>query len=97
MTVREHAHDKEGWLALMADEVVIEDPIGPSVTNPDGNGVRGKEVGSFFDKTIGASQVTVTCEETFPSSSPGRAHSGAELRSRAASWRRAWRVHLPRQ
>ena len=34
----------------MADEVVIEDPIGPSVTNPDGNGVRGKEVGSFFDQ-----------------------------------------------
>ena len=62
-------------MALMADEVVIEDPIGPSVTNPDGNGVRGKEVGSFFDKTIGASQVTVTCEETFPSSSPKRSRT----------------------
>ena len=70
-----NTHDKEGWLALMADEVVIEDPIGPSVTNPDGNGVRGKEVGSFFDKTIGASQVTVTCEETFPSSSPKRSRT----------------------
>ena len=23
-----NTHDKEGWLALMADEVVIEDPIG---------------------------------------------------------------------
>ena len=32
------ADDKEGWLALMADDVVIEDPIGPSYTNPDGNG-----------------------------------------------------------
>ena len=70
-----NTHDKEGWLALMADEVVIEDPIGPSVTNPDGNGVRGKEVGSFFDKSIGASQVTVTCEETFPSSSPKRSRT----------------------
>lgn len=28
------AHDREGWLALMADDVVIEDPIGKSVTNP---------------------------------------------------------------
>ena len=67
-----NTHDREGWLALMADDVVIEDPIGPSVTNPDGNGVRGKDaVAAFYDKTIGASQVTVTCEETFPSSSPG--------------------------
>ena len=27
----------------MADDVVVEDPIGESVTNPDGTGVRGKE------------------------------------------------------
>lgn len=27
----------------MADDVVIEDPIGKSVTNPDGSGIKGKE------------------------------------------------------
>jgi len=65
------AHDREGWLALMADDVVIEDPIGKSVTNPDGDGVKGKEaVGAFFDNNIAANQLTITCEETFPSSSP---------------------------
>jgi steroid delta-isomerase len=65
------ARDREGWLALMADDVVIEDPIGKSVTNPDGTGVRGKEgVGAFFDSNIAANQLTITCEETFPSSSP---------------------------
>ncbi|OBG77467.1 steroid delta-isomerase [Mycobacterium sp. E2462] len=65
------AHDRTGWLALMADDVVIEDPIGQSVTNPDGTGVRGKEaVGAFFDTNIAANQLTITCEETFPSSSP---------------------------
>jgi steroid delta-isomerase len=65
------AHDREGWLALMADDVVIEDPIGKSVTNPDGTGVRGKEaVGAFFDSNIAVNQLTITCEETFPSSSP---------------------------
>ena len=65
------AHDRDGWLALMADDVVIEDPIGKSVTNPDGTGVRGKEaVGAFFDSNIAANQLTITCEETFPSSSP---------------------------
>ncbi|WP_235624161.1 nuclear transport factor 2 family protein [Mycolicibacterium goodii] len=63
--------DREGWLALMADDVVIEDPIGQAVTNPDGTGVRGKDaVASFFDQNIGPNQLTVTCEETFPSSSP---------------------------
>ncbi|BBZ47274.1 ketosteroid isomerase family protein [Mycobacterium parmense] len=65
------AHDREGWLALMAEDVVIEDPIGKSVTNPDGTGVRGKEaVGAFFDTNIAANRLTITCEETFPSSSP---------------------------
>ncbi|QUR69039.1 ketosteroid isomerase family protein [Mycobacterium spongiae] len=63
--------DREGWLSLMADDVVIEDPIGKSVTNPDGEGIKGKEaVGAFFDANIAVNQLTVTCEETFPSSSP---------------------------
>jgi steroid delta-isomerase len=63
--------DKEGWLALMADDVVLEDPIGEAITNPDGNGVRGKEaVAAFYDANIGPNQLTVTCEATFPSSSP---------------------------
>ena len=65
------AHDREGWLALMADDVVVEDPIGKSVTNPDGTGVKGKEgVAAFYDDNIAANQLTITCEETFPSSSP---------------------------
>jgi steroid Delta-isomerase len=65
------AHDKDGWLALMADDVVIEDPIGPSYTNPEGNGAHGKEaVSAFWDKTIGIATIKITCEETFPSSSP---------------------------
>ncbi|MGV0835460.1 nuclear transport factor 2 family protein [Mycolicibacterium thermoresistibile] len=65
------AGDREGWLALMADDVVIEDPIGQAITNPDGTGVRGKAaVGEFYDTNIGPNRLTVTCEETFPSSSP---------------------------
>jgi steroid delta-isomerase len=63
--------DKDGWLALMADDVVIEDPIGEAVTNPDGKGVRGKDaVAAFYDTNIGPNRLTVTCEATFPSSSP---------------------------
>ena len=66
------AGDREGWLALMADDVVIEDPIGAAVTNPDGTGVRGKDGVSQRSTTpaSGRHQSTITCEETFPSSSP---------------------------
>ncbi len=63
--------DREGWLALMADDVVVEDPIGEAVTNPGGTGVRGKAaLAAFYDANIGPNQLRVTCEETFPSSSP---------------------------
>lgn len=78
-----HAHDKEGWLALMADDVVIEDPIGKSFTNPDGNGLRGKEaVGGFYDANIAPNELRVTCEDTFPSSSPDEVAHILVLRSK---------------
>ena len=45
------SHDREGWLALMADDIVVEDPIGEAVTNPDGTGVKGKEaLAAFYDR-----------------------------------------------
>ena len=66
------ANDRAAWLALMADDVLIEDPIGPAPTNSDGTGVRGKEnVKAFYDNTIAKTTARrITCEETFPSSSP---------------------------
>jgi steroid Delta-isomerase len=78
-----HAHDKEGWLALMADDVVIEDPIGQSFTNPEGTGIRGKDaVAAFYDANIGPNDLRVTCEETFPSSSPHEVAHILVLRSK---------------
>ncbi|MFN8226016.1 MAG: ketosteroid isomerase family protein [Mycobacterium sp.] len=67
-----NAGDKAAWLALMADDVLIEDPIGEAPTNADGTGIRGKAaVGVFYDDTIGKTTVrSVKAEETFPSSSP---------------------------
>ena len=57
--------DREGWLALMADDVCIEDPIGEAPTNPTGNGVRGKEaVREFYDTNIGPNQLTVETHES---------------------------------
>jgi steroid delta-isomerase len=66
----------------MAPDVVIEDPIGPSYTNPDGLGVRGKEAAAaFYDANIAANTLRVTCEETFPSSSPNEVAHILVLRS----------------
>jgi len=67
----------------MADDVVIEDPIGKSITNPDGTGVRGKDaVAGFYDTNIAANQLAITCEETFPSSDPAEIAHILVLRSK---------------
>jgi steroid delta-isomerase len=52
-----HARDRDGWLALFADDATVEDPIGPSPFDPEGKGHRGKEaIASFYDTVIGPSE-----------------------------------------
>lgn len=47
------ARDKNAWLALYAPDAVIEDPVGPSPFDPEGNGHRGPAARSaFWDKAI---------------------------------------------
>lgn len=44
---------KEEWLALFADDAVLEDPVGPSFFDPEGRGHRGKEaIAAFWDLAI---------------------------------------------
>ncbi len=65
------AHDKEGWLALMADDVCMEDPIGQAPTNPSGEGVKGKSgISDFYDKNIATSQIVIETHESYAASSP---------------------------
>jgi hypothetical protein len=46
--------DKDGWLALYAADAIVEDPVGPSMFDPDGVGHRGKAaLSAFWDLTIG--------------------------------------------
>lgn len=48
------AHDREGWLALFAEDAVVEDPVGPSILDPEGKGHRGKAgIARFYDVAIG--------------------------------------------
>ena len=58
--------DREGWLALWAEAGVIEDPVGPSPLDPEGNGHRGMEaITAFYDNVIAAGDVRFCIRQTF--------------------------------
>lgn len=60
------ASDKQGWLALMADDVLFEDPIGVGPTNPSGEGVRGKAaLSEFWDKNMAPNTIRIETHESF--------------------------------
>jgi steroid delta-isomerase len=51
------ARDRQGWLALFAEDAVVEDPIGPSAFDPEGTGHRGLEaIADFYDDVIAANE-----------------------------------------
>jgi len=51
------AGDRDGWLALFADDAVVQDPIGPSPFDPEGTGHRGIEaIANFYDTVIASSE-----------------------------------------
>jgi steroid delta-isomerase len=44
---------RDEWIALFAEDAVIEDPIGPSPLDPTGEGHHGHAgIAAFWDKTI---------------------------------------------
>jgi len=44
---------KDEWIALFAPDAVIEDPVGRSMFDPEGNGHHGHEgIGAFWDMAI---------------------------------------------
>jgi steroid Delta-isomerase len=46
---------KDDWLALFAPDALVEDPVGPSMLDPEGKGHRGHDgIRSFWDKNFGA-------------------------------------------
>src|SRR6516225_11594410 len=51
-----HAGDRDGWLALFADDALVQDPIGPSPFDPEGKGHRGIDaIAAFYDTVIAPS------------------------------------------
>jgi len=58
--------DRAGWLALWAEDGVVEDPVGVSPLNPSGEGHRGAEkIAAFYDATIGVSDLRFCIRQTF--------------------------------
>jgi steroid delta-isomerase len=45
--------EKDEWLSLFAADAVIEDPVGPSMFDPEGQGHHGRAgISAFWDLTI---------------------------------------------
>jgi steroid delta-isomerase len=46
---------KDEWLALFAPDAVVEDPVGPSLLDPEGKGHHGHDgIGKFWEQNFGA-------------------------------------------
>ncbi|HEX3842436.1 MAG TPA: nuclear transport factor 2 family protein [Acidimicrobiales bacterium] len=60
-------HDREAWLALFTEDSVVQDPIGPSVFDPEGKGHRGLEaIAAFYDNVIAANEsIKFTIQQSF--------------------------------
>lgn len=57
---------KQAWLALFADDAIIEDPIGSSPLDPEGKGHRGKAaIGAFWDMAIDPVELQFTIERSY--------------------------------
>ena len=59
--------DRSEWLSLWAPDAVVQDPIGPSPFDPEGNGHRGPEaIAAFYDKVIAPNElITFEIEHSY--------------------------------
>jgi steroid Delta-isomerase len=61
------AHDREGWLNLFAEDAVVQDPVGPSIFDPDGKGHHGHDgLVAFWDVSIAnAERIEFSIRDSF--------------------------------
>ena len=61
------AKDKENWLALFAKDALVQDPIGKSPLDPEGNGHKGiAAIERFYDTVIANGDIEFTIIESIP-------------------------------
>jgi steroid Delta-isomerase len=62
------AKNKNAWLALYAEDALLQDPVGVSPLDPDGRGHKGREALSrFWDMAIAPGELTMKVRESYPS------------------------------
>ena len=58
--------DRAGWLALFAEDAILQDPVGVSALDPTGLGHRGRDaIAVFYDNVIGPNEVRFTLRESW--------------------------------
>ena len=61
------AKDKQKWLDLFAEDAIVQDPIGKSPLDPDGNGHKGKKaIEKFYDTVIANGNIEFNILESIP-------------------------------
>ena len=61
------AKDKESWLALFDKDALVQDPIGKSPLDPEGNGHKGlAAIEKFYDTVIANGNIEFTIVESIP-------------------------------
>ena len=61
------AKDKENWIALFAKDALVQDPIGKSPLDPEGNGHKGiAAIEKFYDTVIANGDIEFTIIESIP-------------------------------
>jgi len=61
------SRDRQAWLALFSADAVVEDPIGPSMFDPEGTGHRGTDaIAAFYDNVIAVNEsIAFTIRQSF--------------------------------
>jgi|TARA_B100000795_G_scaffold12080_1_gene8318 hypothetical protein len=61
------AKDKQSWLALFDQDALVQDPIGKSPLDPEGNGHKGiAAIEKFYDTVIANGDIEFTIIESIP-------------------------------
>ena len=61
------AKDKKNWLSLFADNAIVQDPIGASSLDPEGEGHKGIEaIEKFYDSVIANGNIEFNILESIP-------------------------------
>ena len=61
------AKDKENWLDLFTKDALVQDPIGKSPLDPEGNGHKGiAAIEKFYDTVIANGDIEFTIIESIP-------------------------------